>query len=66
MRKRPKYCLRFSVFRYYTVGNHKSQEELYPMNLIRTSKPTAAQKHDMTALVDACRAAEPLSLSAPV
>lgn len=36
------------------------------MNLIRTSKPTASQKHDMTALVDACRAAEPLSLSAPV
>lgn len=36
------------------------------MNVIHTAKPTAAQKKHMTDLADACKAAEPLSLSAPV
>ncbi len=36
------------------------------MNLIHTTKPTDLQKKHMTDLVNACKAAEPLALSAPV
>ena len=36
------------------------------MNLIHTTKPTDIQKNHMTTLVNACKAAEPLALSAPV
>lgn len=36
------------------------------MNLIHPSKPTESQKKDMTNLVNACKAREPLSLSAPI
>ena len=36
------------------------------MNLIHTTIPTDIQKNHMTTLVNACKAAEPLALSAPV
>lgn len=36
------------------------------MNLIHTTKPSKIQKAHMTNLVNTCKAAEPLSLSAPV